>query len=108
MKFDDDYLQHTRHTLDESEKIKRDVNTHFTRLHFNKVGLDPVIAEFIFNYLMVDDDLYAAVRFFHFRMESLKIGDVYDGPTWYSVSNDVALEITLDEDKRIVRFEIRD
>lgn len=86
-------------------KLEQDIETKFTQLYFSKSGLDPVIKEFIFQHLRNDRDLYRVIYFFYLKLDTLKIGDVYDGPTLYGL-DEVDLEIIVDEDKRIIRFEI--
>ena len=104
MQFDEEYLRHARHVLAGVGKIEQDIETKFTQLYFSKSALDPVLAEFIFDHLK-DADLYEAVYFFYMKLDTLKIGDVYDGPSIYGL-DEVDLEIIVDEDKRIIRFEI--
>lgn len=105
MQFDEDYLRHARHVLAGVGKIEQDIETKFTRLYFSKSGLDPVIREFLFEHLRHDSDLYRVIYFFYLKLDTLKIGDVYDGPNLYGL-DEVDLEIIVDEDKRIIRFEI--
>lgn len=105
MQFDEEYLQHARHVLAGVGKIEQDIETKFTQLYFSKSGLDPVIREFLFDYLRHDSDLYRVTYFFYLKLDTLKIGDVYDGPNVYGL-DEVDLEIIVDEDKRIIRFEI--
>ena len=105
MKFDEEYLKHARQTLASLGKIEQDIETKFTQLYFSKSGLDPVIREFIFEHLRNDSDLYEVIYFFYLKLDTLKIGDVYDGPTLYSL-DEVELEIIVDEDKRITQFQI--
>ena len=105
MKFDEEYLKHARHVLARVGKIEQDIETKFTQLYFSKSGLDPVIKEFIFQHLRNDRDLYRVIYFFYLKLDTLKIGDVYDGPILYGL-DEVDLEIIVDEDKRIIRFEI--
>ena len=105
MKFDEEYLKHARHVLAGIGKLEQDIETKFTQLYFSKSGLDPVIREFIFEHLRNDSDLYRVIYFFYLKLDTLKIGDVYDGPNLYGL-DEVDLEIIVDEDKRIIRFEI--
>ena len=105
MRFDEEYLRHARHVLAGVGKIEQDIETKFTQLYFSKSGLDPVIREFIFEHLRNDSDLYRVIYFFYLKLDTLKIGDVYDGPNLYGL-DEVDLEIIVDEDKRIIRFEI--
>lgn len=105
MKFDEEYLKHARHVLARVGKIEQDLDTKFTMLYFSKPGLDPVIAEFIFDYLQKDSDLYEVIYFFYLKLDTLKIGDVYDGPSPYSL-DEVELEIVTDSDDRITQFKI--
>lgn len=105
MKFDEEYLRHARHVLAGVGKIEQDIETKFTQLYFRKSGLDPVIREFLFEHLRNDSDLYRVIYFFYLKIDTLKIGDVHDGPNVYGL-DEVDLEIIVDEDKRIIRFEI--
>ena len=105
MKFDEEYLKHARHVLARVRKIEQDLDAKFTMLYFSKTGLDPVIAEFIFDHLQKDSDLYEVIYFFYLKIDTLHIGEVYDGPTLYSL-DEVELEIIVDKDKHIVKFEI--
>lgn len=105
MRFNEEYLRHARHVLAGIGKLEQDIETKFTQLYFSKSGLDPIIKEFIFQHLRNDRDLYRVIYFFYLKLDTLKIGDVYDGPTLYSL-DEVDLEIIVDEDKRIIRFEI--
>jgi len=105
MKFDEEYLKHARHVLARVGKIEQDLDAKFTMLYFSKSGLDPVIAEFIFDHLQKDSDLYEVIYFFYLKIDTLKIGDVYDGPNLYSL-DEVELEIIVDKDNHIVKFEI--
>lgn len=105
MRFDEEYLRHARRVLARIGKIEQDIETKFTQLYFSKSGLDPVIKEFIFQHLRNDRDLYRVIYFFYLKLDTLKIGDVYDGPNLYGL-DEVDLEIIVDEDKRIIRFEI--
>ena len=105
MKFDEEYLKHARHVLARVGKIEQDLDAKFTMLYFSKSGLDPVIAEFIFDHLQKDSDLYEVIYFFYLKIDTLKIGDVYDGPNLYSLS-EVELEIMLDSNNRISKFQI--
>ena len=105
MKFNEEYLKRSRQTLASLGKMEQDIETKFTQLYFSKSGLDPVIREFIFEHLRDDSDLYEVIYFFYLKLDTLKIGDVYGGPTLYSL-DEVDLEIIVDEDKRIIRFEI--
>lgn len=105
MKFDEEYLKHARHVLAGVGKLEQDIETKFTQLYFSKSGLDPVIKEFIFDHLRNDSDFYEVIYFFYLNLDTLKIGDVYDGPTLYSL-DEVDFEIIVDEDKRIIKFEI--
>lgn len=105
MRFDEEYLRHARHALAGIGKLEQDIETKFTQLYFSKSGLDPVIKEFIFQHLRNDRDLYRVIYFFYLKLDTLKIGDVYDGPNLYGL-DEVDLEIIVDEDKRIIRFEI--
>ena len=105
MKFDEEYLKHSRQTLASLGKIEQDIETKFTQLYFSKSGLDPVIREFIFEHLRDDSDLYEVIYFFYLKLDTLKIGDVYDGPNLYGL-DEVDLEIIVDEDKRITQFQI--
>ena len=105
MKFDEEYLRHARHVLAGVGKIEQDIETKFTQLYFSKSVLEPVIREFIFEHLRHDYDLYRVIYFFYLKLDTLKIGDVYDGPNLYGL-DEVDLEIIVDEDKRIIRFEI--
>lgn len=104
MQFDEEYLKHARQIIVGLGKIEQDLEAKFTKLYFSKSSLDPVLAEFIFDHLK-DADLYEAVYFFYLNLDTLKIGDVYDGPNLYGL-DEVDLEIIVDEDKRIIRFEI--
>ena len=104
MQFDEEYLKHTRHALASLGKIELDLETKFTQLYFSKSVLDPVLAEFIFDHLK-DADLYEAVYFFYMKLDTLKIGDVYDGPSIYGL-HDVQLEIVTDSNNRITKFKI--
>lgn len=105
MQFDEEYLKHARHVLAGIGKMEQDIETKFTQLYFSKSGLDPVIKEFIFNHLREDSDLYRVIYFFYLRLDSLKIGDVYDGPTLYGL-DEVELEIIADDQNRITKFKI--
>lgn len=105
MKFDEEYLKHARHVLAGVGKIEQDLDAKFTQLYFSKSGLDPVIREFIFEHLRDDSDLYEVIYFLYLKLDTLKIGDVYDGPTLYSL-DEVDLEIIVDSNNRIIRFEI--
>lgn len=105
MRFNEEYLRHARHVLAGIGKLEQDIETKFTQLYFSKSGLDPIIKEFIFQHLRNDRDLYRVIYFFYLKLDTLKIGDVYDGPTLYGL-DEVDLEIIVDEDKRIIRFEI--
>ena len=105
MKFDEEYLKNARHVLTRVGKIEQDLDAKFTMLYFSKSGLDPVIAEFIFDYLQKDSDLYEVIYFFYLKLDTLKIGDVYDGPNLYSLG-EVELEIMLDSNNRISKFQI--
>ena len=105
MKFDEEYLKHARHVLAGIGKLEQDIETKFTQLYFSKSGLDPVIREFIFEHLRNDSDLYRVIYFFYSKIDTLKIGDVYDGPTLYGL-DEVDFEIIVDKDDRIVKFEI--
>lgn len=105
MKFDEEYLKHARHVLARVGKIEQDLDAKFTMLYFSKSGLDPVIAEFIFDHLQKDSDLYEVIYFFYLKIDTLKIGDVYDGPNLYSLS-EVELEIMIDSNNRISKFQI--
>lgn len=105
MKFDEEYLKHSRQTLASLGKIEQDIETKFTQLYFIKSGLDPVIREFIFEHLRNDSDLYEVIYFFYLKIDTLKIGDVYDGPTLYSL-DEVDLEIITDSNNRITQFQI--
>lgn len=105
MKFDEEYLKHARHVLAGIGKMEQDIETKFTQLYFSKSGLDPVIREFIFEHLRNDSDLYRVIYFFYLKLDTLKIGDVYDGPNLYGL-DEVDLEIIVDKDDRIVKFEI--
>lgn len=105
MKFNEEYLKHSRQTLASLGKIEQGIETKFTQLYFSKSGLDPVIREFIFEHLRDDSDLYEVIYFFYLKLDTLKIGDVYDGPNLYGL-DEVDLEIIVDEDKRITQFQI--
>lgn len=105
MKFDEEYLKHSRQTLASLGKIEQDIETKFTQLYFSKSGLDPVIREFIFEHLRDDSDLYEVIYFFYLKLDTLKIGDVYDGPNLYGL-DEVALEIVTDSQKQITKFKI--
>ena len=105
MKFDEEYLQHARQVLAGVGKMEQDIETKFTRLYFSKSGLDPVIREFLFDYLRHDYDLYRVIYFFYLKIDTLKIGDVYDGPNLYGL-DEVALEIVTDAQKQITKFKI--
>lgn len=105
MKFDEEYLKHARHVLAGVGKIEQDIETKFTQLYFSKSGLDPVIREFIFEHLHNDSDLYEVIYFFYLKLDSLKIGDVYDGLNPYSLG-EVELEIITDSNNRITQFQI--
>ncbi len=104
MQFDEEYLKHTRHALASLGKIELDLETKLTQLYFSKSALDPVLAEFIFDHLK-DADVYEAVYFFYMKLDTLKIGDVYDGPSIYGL-HDVQLEIVTDSSNRITKFKI--
>ena len=105
MKFDEEYLQHARQVLARVGKMDQDIETKFTQLYFSKSGLDPVIREFLFDYLRHDYDLYRVIYFFYLKIDTLKIGDVYDGPNLYGL-DEVALEIVTDAQKQITKFKI--
>lgn len=105
MQFDEEYLRHARHVLAGVGKIEQDIETKFTQLYFSKSGLDPVIREFLFDYLRHDSDLYRVIYFFYLKIDTLKIGDVYDGPIIYGL-HDVQLEIVTDSNNRITKFKI--
>ena len=105
MKFDEEYLQHARQVLARVGKMEQDIETKFTQLYFSKSGLDPVIREFLFDYLRHDYDLYRVIYFFYLKIDTLKIGDVYDGPNLYGL-DEVALEIVTDAQKQITKFKI--
>lgn len=105
MKFDEEYLQHARQVLAGVGKMEQDIETKFTQLYFSKSGLDPVIREFLFDYLRHDYDLYRVIYFFYLKLDTLKIGDVYDGPNLYGL-DEVALEIVTDSQKQITKFKI--
>ena len=105
MKFDEEYLQHARQVLAGVGKMEQDIETKFTQLYFSKSGLDPVIREFLFDYLRHDYDLYRVIYFFYLKLDTLKIGDVYDGPNLYGL-DEVALEIVTDAQKQITKFKI--
>ena len=105
MQFDEEYLRHARHVLAGVGKIEQDIETKFTQLYFSKSVLDPVIREFIFEHLRNDSDLYRVIYCFDLKIDTLKIGDVYDGPTLYGL-DEVALEIIADDQKRITNFKI--
>lgn len=105
MQFDEEYLRHARHVLAGVGKIEQDIETKFTQLYFSKSGLDPVIREFLFDYLRHDYDLYRVIYFFYLKLDTLKIGDVYDGPNLYGL-DEVALEIVTDSQKQITKFKI--
>ena len=105
MKFDEEYLKHARHVLAGVGKLEQDIETKLTQLYFSKSGLDPVIREFIFEHLRNDSDLYRVIYFFYLKLDTLKIGDVYDGPTLDGL-DEVDFEIIVDKDDRIVKFEI--
>ena len=103
MKFDEEYLRHARDVLAGIGKIEQDIDAKLTQIYFSKSGLDPVIAEFIFKYLREDSDLYRVIYFFYLNLDTLKIGDVYNGPTLYSL-DEIELEIVVDEDNSITQF----
>ena len=105
MKFDEEYLRHARQVLAGVGKMEQDIETKFTRLYFSKSGLDSVIREFLFDYLRHDYDLYRVIYFFYLKLDTLKIGDVYDGPNLYGL-DEVALEIVTDAQKQITKFKI--
>lgn len=105
MQFDEEYLRHARHVLAGVGKIEQDIETKFTQLYFSKSGLDPVIREFLFDYLRHDYDLYRVIYFFYLKLDTLKIGDVYDGPNLYGL-DEVELEIVTDAQKQITKFKI--
>ena len=105
MKFDEEYLKHSRQTLASLGKMEQDIETKFTQLYFSKSGLDPVIREFIFEHLRNDSDLYEVIYFFYLKLDTLKIGDVYDGPNLYSL-DEAELEIITDSNNRITQFQI--
>ena len=105
MKFDEEYLRHAKHVLARIGKIEQDLDAKFTMLYFSKSGLDPVIAEFIFDHLQKDSDLYEVIYFLYLKLDELKIGDVYDGPSLYSL-DEVELEIVTDSNNRIKNFQI--
>lgn len=105
MRFNEEYLRHARHVLAGIGKLEQDIETKFTQLYFSKSGLDPIIKEFIFQHLRNDRDLYRVIYFFYLKLDTLKIGDVYDGPTLYGL-DEVDLEIIVDKDNHIVKFEI--
>lgn len=106
MQFDEEYLKHARQILAGLGKIEQDLETKFTNLYFSKSELDPVLAEFIFDHLK-DADLYEAVYFFYMKLDELKLGDVYDGPSLYGLSK-VRLEIVTDSNNRITKFQINE
>lgn len=105
MKFDEEYLRHARNVLAGIGKLEQDIETKFTQRYFSKSGLDPVVAEFIFSHLRNDSDLYRVIYFFYLKLDTLQIGDVYEGPTLYGL-DEVDFEIIVDENNRIVKFEI--
>ena len=105
MRFDEKYLKNARQVLAKIGKLEQDIETKFTQLYFSKSGLDPVIKEFIFQHLRHDSDLYRVIYFFYLKLDTLKIGDVYDGPTLYGL-DEVELEIIVNQDNQIVKFEI--
>ena len=105
MKFDEEYLKHARHVLARVGKIEQDLDAKFTMLYFSKSGLDPVIAEFIFDHLQKDSDLYEVIYFFYLKIDTLYFCDVYLVLNIYSI-DEVELEIIVDKDNHIVKFEI--
>ena len=105
MRFDEEYLKNARQVLAKIGNLEQDIETKFTQLYFSKSGLDPVIKEFIFQHLRNDRDLYRVIYFFYLKLDTLKIGDVYDGPTLYGL-DEVELEIIVNQDNQIVKFEI--
>lgn len=105
MKFDEEYLKHARHVLAGIGKLEQDIESQFTQTYFSKSSLDSVIAEFIFNHLRNDYDLYRVIYFFYLKLDELKVGDIYSGPVIYGLDG-VELEIIIDSDKRITQFRI--
>lgn len=105
MRFDEEYLKNARQVLAKIGNLEQDIETKFTQLYFSKSDLDPVIKEFIFQHLRHDSDLYRVIYFFYSKLDTLKIGDVYDGPTLYGL-DEVELEIIVNQDNQIVKFEI--
>lgn len=105
MKFDEEYLKHARHALAGIGKLEQDIESQFTQTYLSKSSLDPVIAEFIFNHLRKDRDLYRVIYFFYLKLDKLKVGDIYIGPVIYSLDG-VELEIIVDNDRRVTQFKI--
>lgn len=105
MKFDEEYLKHARHVLAGIGKLEQDIESQFTQTYLSKSSLDPVIAEFIFNRLRKDRDLYRVIYFFYLKLDKLKVCDIYSGPVIYSLDG-VELEIIVDNDRRVTQFKI--
>ena len=105
MRFDEEYLKNARQVLAKIGNLEQDIETKFTQLYFSKSGLDPVIKEFIFQHLRNDRDLYRVIYFFYLKLDTLKIGDVYDGPTLFGL-DEVDFEIITNSDNQIIQFRI--